>query len=76
MTEPGYAQLYLSAAKLRGLAYLVECQGEPMSMPERMEEVHWGIALVLEDLAKEIREVAENLENPEVTAEATDASAS
>jgi hypothetical protein len=62
VSEPSYVRLYLTAKKLRGIAHLVESMGEPLSLPEDMTEVNWGIGLLLEGLASEVREAAEEVE--------------
>lgn len=51
-------QLYVMCAKLEGLAHLLESQGQIEVIPNNMEEVSWGISLLLRDIAVEIREMA------------------
>lgn len=60
--EEQYTRLYLAATKLKGLAYLIEAQGEPGGVPEDAPEVHRGIGLLLQDLSGEVRSVAEAIE--------------
>ena len=62
---PPYTRLYLASKKLRGLAYLIECQGKPSGVHEDASDINWGISLVLEDLAKDLSVIAEAVENEE-----------
>jgi hypothetical protein len=53
---------YRSNLKLRGLAYLIEQLGSSDSPPENPNEVFYGISLVLEDLAQELKITSNKLE--------------
>ena len=63
--EPTYTQAYLVSMKLRGMAHLIECRAEPCSPPHDPKEIQWGIALILDDLALEIRGLAQKMEEQE-----------
>lgn len=59
---PAYSRVYLASIKLRGLAFLFESQDQCCAVPENSKEVNWGISLILEGIADELKEVGERIE--------------
>jgi len=53
---------YRSNIKLRGMAYLIEQLGNSDCPPKNPNEVFYGISLVLEDLALDLKVASNQLE--------------
>ena len=54
--------LYLTAAKLRGVARLVEIQRETPAIGEDNATINWGLSLILDDISNEVQIAAEEFE--------------
>ena len=62
---PKHTHLHLISKKIRSIGYWIESQGETAAVPEDIKDINWGTALMLEDIANEVRYLAEELEKQE-----------
>lgn len=53
----------LSAFKLQGLAYLTELQSFADTHPENPEEVFYGLGLIFQEIAQDLKELSNKIEN-------------
>ena len=56
-----YETLTRISNKLRAVAYLIECEGDEGPYPD-MDNIRWGIGLILTEVSFQIRHVANDLE--------------
>ena len=60
--DPAHMRLYLSAKKLAGLAYLIECEANADLLPKGQHDAKWGLALILQDIQIEVADIAGEIE--------------
>lgn len=61
-----WEHLRLISIKLRTIAYLLEAQEIDPAPPLDLEEIRWGMGMILTDLSSHIRKISRNLEKQEL----------
>jgi hypothetical protein len=57
-----WRRLRFIGAKLRGLSHLIEMKGPEEAEPLDQPDIQWGLAMLMQDLSKEILKISETLE--------------
>lgn len=60
--EPHWSRIRLLAIKLRSISFLIGVQATDEDPPLDMEEVSWGTGLLLEEIARDMRDISDDME--------------
>jgi hypothetical protein len=61
-----WEELRLTSVKLRAIAHLIETQKDGDEGPLDIEEIRWGLGMILTEFSQTVRELSRSLEKKEM----------